>query len=195
MCKTKPGSRHSFAGVVPSRHRSCRRRTLVGLPCCFVGRSAQLASANMTYVARNSPGTLSRFAQAQRHLERRRHGIHKRATATRVEEALLDVLPQGGVADSNVATGLVVQYPWGCKACVCSTKQKCRTAAMQSQCPPPKKPTRLCTHCGKPLSAIGHARKNGAKHADWHSRHMHKACWKAMQPARPRPKFFKKRRF
>ena len=76
-------------------------------------------------------------------------------------------------------------------------RRACRAAtAMQSQCPlPPKEPKRVCTHCGKPLSAIGHARKNGAKHADWQSRHMHKACWKATQPARPRPKFFKKRRF
>ena len=57
----------------------------------------------------------------------------------------------------------------------------------------PEEPKRTCIHCGKPLSAIGHARKNGAKHADWRSRRMHKACWKAIQPPRPRPKFFKKR--
>ena len=61
--------------------------------------------------------------------------------------------------------------------------------------PQPKESTRVCTRCGMPLSAIGHARKNGANHADWHSRHMHKACWKAMQPANPRRnKFLKKKR-
>ena len=35
-----------------------------------------------------------------------------------------------------------------------------------------------CEKCGKPLRAIGTARKNGKNHADWDSRNLHKKCWK-----------------
>lgn len=35
-----------------------------------------------------------------------------------------------------------------------------------------------CLHCGKPLVAIGNARKNGKNHKDWHNRDYHKKCWK-----------------
>ena len=35
-----------------------------------------------------------------------------------------------------------------------------------------------CEYCGKPLKAIGTARKNGKKtHNDWESRKLHKKCW------------------
>ena len=35
-----------------------------------------------------------------------------------------------------------------------------------------------CSMCLKPLKAIGYARKNGKPHADWHTRTLHKKCWK-----------------
>ena len=35
-----------------------------------------------------------------------------------------------------------------------------------------------CEKCGKPLRAIGTARKNGKNHPDWDSRNLHKKCWK-----------------
>ncbi len=35
-----------------------------------------------------------------------------------------------------------------------------------------------CEYCGKPLKAIGTARKNGKKtHNDWDTRKLHKKCW------------------
>lgn len=37
---------------------------------------------------------------------------------------------------------------------------------------------RPCKYCGKPLTAIGNARKNGAQHRDWKSREYHKKCFK-----------------
>ena len=37
-----------------------------------------------------------------------------------------------------------------------------------------------CAVCGKPISKIGSARANGANHADWAGRSLHKKCWKAM---------------
>jgi hypothetical protein len=36
-----------------------------------------------------------------------------------------------------------------------------------------------CWSCGRVLPAIGSARANGAAHAEWHSRHLHKKCWRA----------------
>ncbi len=42
-----------------------------------------------------------------------------------------------------------------------------------------KKQTRLCQRCGRPLVAIGIARKNGRPHHDWNSREYHKECFKA----------------
>ena len=39
---------------------------------------------------------------------------------------------------------------------------------------------RLCLSCGKPMQKIGHARKNGANHADGRWCKRHKACLKAM---------------
>jgi hypothetical protein len=36
-----------------------------------------------------------------------------------------------------------------------------------------------CWSCGGVLPAIGSARANGARHAEWHGRHLHKKCWKA----------------
>ena len=39
-----------------------------------------------------------------------------------------------------------------------------------------------CEYCGKPLKAIGTARKNGKKtHNDWDTRKLHKSCWKEEQ--------------
>jgi len=35
-----------------------------------------------------------------------------------------------------------------------------------------------CKICGKPLKAIGDARKNGKPQADWIGRKYHKQCWK-----------------
>jgi len=35
-----------------------------------------------------------------------------------------------------------------------------------------------CKKCGRPLKAIGTARKNGKKsHNDWDNRELHKRCW------------------
>ena len=37
-----------------------------------------------------------------------------------------------------------------------------------------------CVVCGGPLVPIGSHRRNGANHADWYGRNMHKQCWKAL---------------
>ena len=48
------------------------------------------------------------------------------------------------------------------------------------QCPKPIKKT--CDACGKPLQAIGAARRNGtARHRDWSSRRYHKQCYRAIR--------------
>ena len=39
------------------------------------------------------------------------------------------------------------------------------------------KTNRLCHECGTRLVPIGHARVNGAPHADWVTRRLHKGCW------------------
>ena len=39
-------------------------------------------------------------------------------------------------------------------------------------------PKGACRKCGRPLVPIGHARANGAGHADWGAREYHKKCWK-----------------
>ncbi len=36
---------------------------------------------------------------------------------------------------------------------------------------------RLCAHCWRTMPPIGNARSNGAPHADWSTRFLHKACW------------------
>ena len=42
----------------------------------------------------------------------------------------------------------------------------------------------LCQHCGKPLRAIGTARKGGVQHHDdWANRKNHKKCFKMLRRA------------
>lgn len=43
-----------------------------------------------------------------------------------------------------------------------------------------------CTHCGKPLRAIGDKRKNGKSTTkDWDNRQLHVGCWKYLESLKP----------
>ena len=63
--------------------------------------------------------------------------------------------------------------------------QSILTTSMDPASPPPRT---MCLHCNKPLTAIGHARKNGAPHADWPTREYHKKCWKEVNPSYKAPR-------
>lgn len=39
---------------------------------------------------------------------------------------------------------------------------------------------RLCCACWSPMPPIGDARVNGAGHADWQGRYLHKSCWREL---------------
>jgi len=53
-----------------------------------------------------------------------------------------------------------------------------------------------CIRCGRPLQAIGRARRNGKQsHDDWTARRYHKQCWVALQPRSFKPRSFKPRSF
>lgn len=38
-------------------------------------------------------------------------------------------------------------------------------------------PRGKCEECGRPLVAVGFARKGGRAHPDWGTRKLHKRCW------------------
>ena len=80
--------------------------------------------------------------------------------------------------------------------CITTRFQTTSTPTTRSQMAKGTGATRgVCLRCNKPLSAIGHARKNGAKHADWNKRLYHKKSWKAIQGTAlgAWPKFYKKK--